>query len=117
MKTIALTMLLVAAQANAGELLMDCYFGGRQVTTFSLANLDIQDGACHTGNIDKSEGPVKIRYQIELCGMDATGSVMTSSQNNSNWERVMEFSSKKECQLRRKIESLPRRCIPARSHC
>lgn len=117
MKTIALALLLAATQANAGELLMDCYFGGRQVTTFSLASLDIQDGGCRTGNFDKKEGPVTVRYQIELCGLDATGLVMTNSQNNNHWETVMEFSSKKECQLRRKIESVPRRCIPARSHC
>lgn len=116
MKTIALTLFLVATQANAGELLMDCYFG-REMKTFSLANLDIQDGSCRTGNIDMKEGPVNIRYQIELCGMDATGTVMTSSQNNNRWENVMEFSTKKECQLRRKIETVPRRCIPARTHC
>ena len=117
MKSLAVAFLLIASQAQAGELLMDCYFGGREITTFSLASIDIQDGACHLGNFDKREGPVRVRYQIELCGMDATGVILTNSQNNDNWEFFMNFSSKKECQLRRKIETIPRRCIPARSHC
>ncbi len=112
-----MTLMLMTSQVNAGELLMDCHFG-RQIKTFSLAALDLNDGSCHIGNFDKKEGPVNIRYQIELCGMDVTGSVMVSSLNNNQWETLSEFTSKKECQLRRKIETVPGpRCSPARSRC
>lgn len=109
--------MLMTSQVRAGELLMDCHFG-RQIKTFSLSALDYNDGACHTGNFDKTEGPVKIRYQIELCGMDVAGTVMMNSLNNNEWETISTFSSNKECQLRRKIETVPGpRCSPARSRC
>lgn len=116
MKTLALTLLLAASQAFAGELLMDCYFG-KEMKTFSLAALDLNDGACHSGNFDKRDGPVLVRYQIELCGLEATGVVMTKVGNMTRWDVSEPFSTRKECRLRRKIESVPRRCIPARSHC
>ena len=116
MKSLIFALLLTTSQAFAGELLMDCHFG-KETKTFSLAALDKGDGACHVGNFDKREGPVLVRYQIELCGMEATGVVMTKVGQMTRWDVSEPFSTRRECQLRRKIESAPPRCIPARSHC
>lgn len=104
MKRIFIGLLLLASQAQAGELLMDCYFGNRQTKTFSLRELDFQDGACHVGNFYTNEGMVRIRYLIELCDMDARGKIFTGFSNSHRWDEVGTFSTEKECQLRRKIE-------------
>lgn len=113
MKTLALSLFLVLSQAHAGELLMDCYFE-KDLKTFSLAKIDINDGACHASDFYESAGPVRIRYQIELCGQEAHGTTMTRVFENANWETVSSFSTRKECQLRRRINTVPRRCTPHR---
>lgn len=107
MKRIVIGLLLLASQAHAGELLMDCYFGNK-MKTFSLKELDVQDGACHVGNYYNNEGMVRIRYLVELCDMDARGKVFTGFGNSHRWDEVGTFSTEKECQLRRKIEIVRR---------
>ena len=117
MKLFAILMTLISFSAHsAGELILDCHFG-RTIKSFSLKNIDQADGTCRTGNYLVNEGPIQIKYEIELCGMEASGTTFYRSAANLPWDYAYSFSTKNECLLRRKIVSNIPGCSLSRSRC